>query len=83
MWFLALPVPFCMCHVLRYETKMEEDIKEHFAFAEEKLRELSELKEVLSWDQPLNHPAFQENANLFKDERICGNPAVRSRIGQL
>ena len=83
MWFLALPVPFCMCHVLRYETKMEEDIKEHFAFAEEKLRELSELKEVLSWDQPLNHPAFQENANLFTDERICGNPAVRSRIGQL
>ena len=45
-WLLVLTPP-APC-TLKNETKLPESVKKHFAYAEEKLTELSELKKILS-----------------------------------
>lgn len=68
---------------LRHETKLAEEYRRYFSFAEEKLGELRELKEILSSGNPLIHPAYLENHSLFAEQRGGENPAVKRRVGQL
>lgn len=68
---------------LRHETKLAEEYRRYFSFAEEKLGELRELKEILSSGNPLSHPAYLENHRLFAEQRGGENPAVKRRVGQL
>lgn len=68
---------------LRHETKLAEEYRRYFSFAEEKLGELGELKEILSSGNPLSHPAYLENHSLFAEQRGGENQAVKRRVGQL
>lgn len=65
---------------LRHEEKLPEEYKQYFAFAEEKLSELSELKELLSSDSPLGRPAYLWNHSLFSEQRGGENLEVRRRV---
>jgi len=56
------------------EEKLPEEILRHFAFAEEKLTELSDIA---------NGNALQENKVLFAKPRTEGNSKVRQNVSQL
>lgn len=68
---------------LRHETKLDGRYTQYFAFAEEKLCELSELKSILSSDCPRRHQAFLRNEDLFAKPRGGENPAVKKRVEKL
>ena len=68
---------------LANETKLSEDIKKHFAYAEEKLDELAELKNVFSSDNYADTEEFKRNAALHSGQRIEGNSAVREKVAGL
>ena len=53
-------------YTIRTETKLEESYKKYFAFAEEKLCELSELKEIIDDDICLDHPKYQANQAVLR-----------------
>jgi 5-methyltetrahydropteroyltriglutamate--homocysteine methyltransferase len=68
---------------LRNELKLVEQHKQHFAFAEEKLWELSDLKSIFSSADPVSHKAYLENTNLFLEGRKGVNLKVQRRVEQL
>ena len=74
-----LHVPF----TVKNETKLEETCKRHLAFAEEKLRELADLKKLSGSDLPEREPEFEANETLFLGERRGGNKVVRERVAAL
>ena len=63
-------------YTLKNETKLPEKYTEHFAFAEEKLQELAELKKLADVDYKLD-AAFLENTSLFATRPDCRNHAVQ------
>ncbi|WP_027086933.1 5-methyltetrahydropteroyltriglutamate--homocysteine S-methyltransferase [Cohnella panacarvi] len=65
------------------ETKLPEENTRHLAFAEEKLRELAELREILTNDVPVASPLYQENERLFGASRFTGNAALQARTAAL
>jgi len=65
------------------EAKLPEDNVRHLAFAEEKLRELAELQEILASDTPVASPLYQENERLFDAVRFAGNTALQARTAAL
>lgn len=67
-------------YTLRNEFKLEEQNKRHFAFAEEKLWELWDLKSILSSSEPALHKAYLENTNLFMEERQGINVEVQKKV---
>lgn len=67
-------------YTLENETKLTADQKRHFAFAEEKLTELTELSRILTVG---DEAAYQQNQALFQQERIPKNQAVAAKIAQL
>ena len=71
-----LHVPYSV----RNEVKMCGACKPHLAFAEEKLQELSELKEILVSPNPQADGAYLENAALFRCERHGTNRKVREAV---
>ena len=58
------------------EDKLSEEVKAHFAFAEEKL---SELKELASDDKA----ALEENKKLFARQRVSKNTKVQAALSAL
>ncbi len=70
-------------YTTKSEQKLPQNILEHFAYAEEKLTELSELKEILSAETPLETDAYQNNAKLFASPRSGANPAVQEQVAKL
>ena len=54
----------------------------HFAFAEEKLRELQELKEILE-ENTYQTEQFLQNCQLFGQERSGINHAVQERVAAI
>lgn len=68
-----LHVPF----TVENETKLPDKVKKHFAFAEEKLTELAELKEILNTGAKTE--AFAKNKALFAEKRDCTDMAVQKR----
>ena len=63
-------------YTVKNEQKLDQNILKYFAFAEEKLTELSDLAAN-------NQKAFAENKALFETERVAKNSDIASRIANL
>ncbi|MGN0584519.1 MAG: 5-methyltetrahydropteroyltriglutamate--homocysteine S-methyltransferase [Ruminococcus sp.] len=70
-------------YTLKNETKLADSYKKHFAYAEEKLSELGELKKILSSETPIETEEYQRNARLFAEPRNSGNPDVQQKVATL
>ncbi|MDE6233207.1 MAG: 5-methyltetrahydropteroyltriglutamate--homocysteine S-methyltransferase [Lachnospiraceae bacterium] len=70
-------------YTLKSETKLSDIYKKYFAFAEEKLSELNELKEILCSSYPENTKWYLDNKKLFEDDRNCTNVTVRERTNTI
>lgn len=65
------------------ETKLEEEVKRYFAFAKEKLTELSELSKL---SEAENYDAFEEyvkNRDVFEEERLYQDKEVQENVQSL
>ena len=69
-------------YTLRNETKLPEKYAVHFAFAEEKLLELSELK-VLSETNYKNEELYKANIELHQNRPDCNDDAVKKRVEKI
>lgn len=74
-----LHVPYTVNH----EVKLSVEYKKHFAFAEEKLVELAELKNILSLSAPETAAEYKNNEELFAQPRECVNNVVRERVAKI
>lgn len=70
-------------YTLKNESKLSEDNKRYFAFAEEKLAELSELKRILSSSNKLSTDEYLKNEDLFNGKRNCSNSKVQAVVSTL
>lgn len=70
-------------YTLRNETKLPENYKKHFAYAEEKLSELAELRTIISSDNPEKTNEFIKNTMLFSERRVEEDDRVREKISAL
>ncbi len=70
-------------YTVRHEKKLSESVTRYFAFAEEKLEELSELKHLLPQRNPLTAECYAQNAALFDGRRYIHNEAVKTRVTEL
>lgn len=69
-------------YTLKNEAKLDEKYKAHFAFANEKLSELHDLK-TLAESKDTNSPVLNENKALFTFRPDCENKAVQKRVGEI
>ncbi|MCR4688260.1 MAG: 5-methyltetrahydropteroyltriglutamate--homocysteine S-methyltransferase [Saccharofermentans sp.] len=67
----------------RSETKLSSDILKHFAFAEEKIDELSELDKILGSSDPESLPEYKANAELHAITRSGADDAVQKKVAAL
>lgn len=67
---------------LQNETKLPAKYTAHFAFAEEKLGELTELSKLAEGDYQAN-PVYVANTELFVGRPDSTNPAVQQRVSQI
>ena len=70
-------------YTLQNETKLSEEHRKYFAFAEEKLAELRGLKAILSDKAPETHAEYLENKSLFAGDRAAANPTVQEKVHAL
>ena len=68
---------------LKNESKLGEEVLKHFAFAEEKLEELSQLKKITASDEPFGTEEFKANKALHSEERSGRNDEVRAKVAAL
>ena len=68
---------------LANETKLDESYKKHFAYAEEKLTELAELKKIISADSPAETDEYRLNTALHSGPRSGSNEEVRNKVAAL
>ena len=68
---------------LKNETKLAESYKKHFAYAEEKLAELAELKQITASASPLETAEYRSNEALHNEKRSGQNDAVREKVAKL
>ena len=83
---VALGTSCSLLHVpytVAAETRLSEEYKKRFAFAEEKLGELAALKKILSAPVPAETSEYAENVALFAAPRGGENPAVRAKVAAL
>ena len=83
---IVLSTSCSLLHVpctLANETKLSENYKKHFAYAEEKLSELAELKTVLNSENPQETDEYRRNAQLHSEQRSGNNPNVRKKVSEL
>lgn len=69
-------------YTLKNETKMPKKYTEHFAFAEEKLTELAELK-ALSETDYVNAELYKANVSLHKNRPDCNDSVVKQRVTEI
>ncbi len=69
-------------YTLKNETKLPQKYLEHFAFAEEKLSELAELK-LLSETDYANENSYKTNIALHNNRTDCNDPAVKERVANI
>ena len=70
-------------YTLKNETKLDLDYTKHFAFAEEKLTELEELKTLSELDSYEANDAFVKNLALFKNRKNCYDSEVAKRVSKI
>ena len=73
-----LHVPYTLAN----ETKLSEDYKKHFAFAEEKLSELSELASIAGTDYE-NSEVFKNNQKLFEGRVNSEDKEVQAKVAAI
>ena len=67
-------------YTLKHETKLSQDYLKFFAFAEEKLTELSELATLAERYNYTELEAYHKNQGLFAGTRDCNSNEVRQRL---
>ncbi|MCM1508024.1 MAG: 5-methyltetrahydropteroyltriglutamate--homocysteine S-methyltransferase [Ruminococcus flavefaciens] len=70
-------------YTLKNETKLSEVYKKHFAYAEEKLSEIAELKKIISSDVPVETEEYKNNARIFTETRNHANYDVQKKVQAL
>ena len=68
---------------LANETKLTDSYKKHFAYAEEKLGELAEIKKILESGSPAETDEYIRNTTLHSEVRSGRNDAVREKVAKL
>lgn len=68
---------------LSNETKLADSVKKHFAYAEEKLGELSDIKKILDAAAPEDTEEYRSNTALHSEQRSGRNDAVREKVANL
>ncbi|MBR4947404.1 MAG: 5-methyltetrahydropteroyltriglutamate--homocysteine S-methyltransferase [Clostridiales bacterium] len=69
-------------YTLVSETKLSEDYKKHFAFAEEKLSELSELASIAGSDYE-NSDIYKNNQKLFEGRKDSEDKDVQAKVAAI
>ena len=69
-------------YTLASETKLTDDYKKHFAFAEEKLSELSEIASIAGTDYAASD-VFAKNQKLFEGRKDCEDKDVQSKVAAI
>ena len=69
-------------YTLENETKLSDDYKKHFAFAEEKLTELSELAQIAGTDYE-NSEIFKKNQSLFEGRKDSEDKDVQAKVAAI
>ena len=67
-------------YTLKHEKKLTPEYLAHFAFAEEKLTELQELKSLFESSDYSLEEAYQKNEKIFATDRNCDNADVKNRL---
>lgn len=67
-------------YTLEHEAKLPAEYKKHFAFAQEKLTELAELKALSGQADYVKKELFIHNAALFESRMDCVDEAVQKRV---
>lgn len=67
-------------YTLDNESNLDEDVKKHFAFAVEKLKELQELSELAECETYKDRKEYKENEQLFVSGRLYQNAEVKERV---
>lgn len=70
-------------YTIKHESKLTETNKQYFAFAEEKLCELAELKSILEQESPEASTYYTENEKLFRASRLTNDNSVQKRVAEL
>ena len=70
-------------YTIRNESSLADDYKKHFAFAEEKLAELADLKKITASNTPAEIPEYIENKQLFKESRFIYDVSVQAAVSSL
>ena len=73
-----LHVPYTLAN----ETKLPEDYKKHFAFAEEKLTELAEIASIAGTDYE-NSEIFKKNQDLFSGRKDSEDKDVQAKVAAI
>lgn len=69
-------------YTLASETKLSDDYKKHFAFAEEKLSELSELASIAGSDYE-NSDIYKNNQKLFEGRKDSEDKEVQAKVAAI
>ena len=69
-------------YTLENETKLSDDYKKHFSFAEEKLTELYEIASLAGTDYE-SSDAFKNNQELFKGRKDSADKDVQERVASI
>lgn len=80
---LVLSTSCSLLHVpytLKHESKLGTEYLSHFAFAEEKLTELNELKILAECGDYHSQAAYRNNEEIFAKERNCRKEDVKKRL---
>ena len=67
-------------YTLKQENVLSSRYASHFAFAEEKLLELKELKNLAQCGDYRSKAAYQNNEKLFAKKRDCENESAKKRL---
>lgn len=67
-------------YTLKHEEKLSSKYLSYFSFAEEKLIELKELKELIDCNDFSLEAIYHNNEKLFEKDRNCGNKEVKKRL---
>lgn len=70
-------------YTVESETALAERYKRHFAFAQEKLGELSDLRELLAAPDAAHSPNYLKNAEIIRSRKENSDPEVQKRIASL
>lgn len=70
-------------YTLKSETKLPENYKDYFAFAEEKLIELAELKEIFQDVNYTNSNKYKDNISRFTKKPNSNNVEVNKKVQNL